>query len=312
MAARWLRTAPASAEWRPQIMRILISNLQNETLPLGTRARLVAAFYLSNDPSTLKLFKHLLVSKSPTIRQVALLGSGALGSSQLINDVLSLLADSVPAVRYTACMALAATPVEAALNAVVQVLLSGDEEIRQAAAESLAQIQPDGHKVLEEAATVEDLLTRRASVFGLMQVHEPWALKTLEKIAIEDGQWVVRNAAGQALDFLQQKTPLVPTSLPKPSDSPWMLTFASKLGMGILPGQPATDVLLAVLKSGTVEEQIAALHYLRDQANEGIIGAIYNLLYTGHDDLQEAILHALWWIAASGTKLPSPVQFGLG
>jgi HEAT repeat protein len=84
------------------------------------------------------------------------------------------------------------------------------------------------------------------------------------------------------------------------------------MGLGILPGQPATEVLLAVLKSGSVEEQIAALHYLRDQPDEGVVGAIYNLLYGNVDDVREPALHALWWMAISGAKLPSPTQFGLG
>ncbi len=312
IAARCLRDAPANSEWRAHIMRILVSLLQNETLPLGSRARVIAAFYLSRDPSTMKLFKQLLVSRSAVVRQAALLGCGAMGTPQLINDILGMLADPIPAVRYTACLALAAVPVEAALNAMVEILLSGDEEIRQAAAEALAQIPPDGHKVLEEAATVDDLLTRRAAVFGLFQIHESWAQKVLEKIAVEDGQWVVRNAAGQALDALQQTTPLLPKSLPKPSESPWLITFASRLGMGLLPGQPATDVLLSVLKSGSVEEQIAALFYLREQADEGVIRSIYDLLYSGQEEVQEPVLHALWWIGATGFKLPSPAQFGLG
>lgn len=312
IAARWLRDAPANAEWRPHFLRLLVNLLQNETLPLGSRARLIAAFYLSRDPSTAKLFKQLLVSRSAVVRQVALIGCGALGNPQLINDILGMLVDPVPAVRYTACLALAAVPSEAALNAVVEILLSGDEEIRQAAAEALAQIEPDGHKVLEEAATVEDLLTRRAAVFGLLQIKEPWVQKVLEKMAVEDGQWVVRNAAGQALEALQQTTPLLPKSLPKPSESPWLLTFASRFGMGILPGQPATDVLLSVLKSGSIEEQVAALYYLREQADDGVVRAVYEILYSGQEELQEPGMHALWWIAATGYRLPSPTQFGLG
>jgi hypothetical protein len=111
---------------------------------------------------------------------------------------------------------------------------------------------------------------------------------------------------------LQQTTPLLPKSLPRPSESPWLITFASKKGMGLLPGQPATDVLLSVLKSGTLEEQIAALYYLRDQADDGVLRAIYELHYSGQEMLNEPVIHALWWIAISGYKLPSPTQFGLG
>lgn len=312
IAARWLRDAPSSAEWRTQVMRNLVGIIQNETLSLGVRARMIAAFYLSRDPSTARLFKQLLGSKSATVRRAALMGCAAFGSAQLINDILPLLADSEAVVRNTAALTLAAMPSEAALNAVVQVLLSGDEDIRQAAAEALAQNKRDGHQVLKEAAEVDDLLTRRAAVFGLMQVHEPWAREFIEKMAIQDGQWVVRNAAGQALEVLQQTVPAIPKPLPRPSDSPWLITFASKLGLGLTPGQPATDVLLAVLKSGSIEEQIAALYYLREQSDEGVAASLYGMYYSGVSELHEPTLHALWWMAITGVKLPNPIQYGLG
>lgn len=310
-AARWLRDGQPSAQWRSHIMRTLVTYLQNETVPPGMRMRMVAAFYLSEDPMTGKLFKQLLGSPSPIVRKAALLGLGALGSQQHINDILDMLADTDPDVRYCACAALAAIPGETALNAVVDVMLTGDEEIRQAAAEALALNPVEGRNVLEEAAGVEDLLTRRAAVFGLLQIGDSWAQKVLEKIAVEDGQWVVRNAAAQALETLQKRSAIIPNPMPEPSESPWLLAFASKLGMGILPGEPATDVLLTALKSGSVEEQIAALHYLREQPEEGVVGAVYQLLYSDQTHIVEPALQALWWMSATGARLPSPVMFGL-
>jgi hypothetical protein len=66
------------------------------------------------------------------------------------------------------------------------------------------------------------------------------------------------------------------------------------------------------MKSGSVEEQIAALHYLREQADDGVVRSIFDVLYSGQEELQEPALHALWWISATGYRLPSPSQFGLG
>jgi HEAT repeat protein len=311
-AARWLRDAPPQAAWRSKLMRALVSLIQVETLPLSIRARLVGAFFLSRDPSTPRLFKQLLASRSPITRRAALLGCGALGNPQLIHDVLELLADLDPQVRYTACLALAAIPGEAALTAIGQVLLSGDEDLRQAAAEALARNKAEGHQALQDAAGLDDLLVRRAAVFGLLQVGEPWAQQLLEKMAVEDAQWVVRNAAAQALDTLQQTDQAIPRLPPPPSESPWLLTFASKLGKGIQPGQPATDVLLMALKSGSVEEQAAALTYLRDQPDEGVIQAIYHLVYGEQPAACEPAIQALWWMAISGAALPDSRQFGLG
>jgi HEAT repeat protein len=312
IGARWLRDAPANSEWRSFMMRALISLIQMESLPLGARARCIAAFLLSRDPATPKLFKQLFSSKSAVVRRLALMGAGALGNPQLIDDMIGLLADPVLEVRSTACLALVAIPGETSLNVLVNILLNGTEEARQAAAEGLALKGIEGQKLLEEAATVDDILTRRAAVFGLIQVQEPWARQALEKIAVEDGQWVVRNAAAQALETVQQSYITTPKLLPPPSESPWLLTFASKLGMGVLPGQPATDVLLQALKSGTIEEQISALLYLREQPDEGTVREIFNLVYSDQEELHEPALNALWWMSIGGFKLPSPQQFGLG
>ena len=304
-AARWLRDAPANAEWRFSLMRLLATHIQNEQIPFSIRVKMIAAFYLSRDPSAVKLFKQLLTSKSPLVRRMALLGCGAAGSPQCIDSILGLLADPCQEVRFTACMALAAIPEESALNAVIDILHSGDEEIRRAAAEALALHEAKGHQVLKDAAQDSDLLTRRASVYGLQRVAAGWAKKVLEQLAIEDGQWIVRNAAAQALDTLQSSTAALPAPLPTPSETPWLIAFASKLGMGVLPGHPATDVLINALKSGTTGEQEAALLHLQEQADETIITEMYQMLKNGPETMQEPVLNALWWIWISGKELPA-------
>lgn len=107
---------------------------------------------------------------------------------------------------------------------------------------------------------------------GLVQIREDWARQHLEKMAVEDKQWIVRSSAAQALITFDQPNPFVPQPLPAPSECPWLITFASRLGMGILPNKPATDVLLSALKSGAPEEQLAVLEYLRNEADDGVIG----------------------------------------
>lgn len=311
IACRWLRDAPMKADWRLLTLRTLLTLLQNDTIPFSMRLRFTAAFYLSRDPSTLKLFKQLLSSQSASLRRAALIGCGVLGQPPLIPDILGKLADPLPDVRYTACLAVSAIPAEAATNAVVEILLSGSEELRQAAAESLAFNKKDGQQLLEEAAVIEDILTRRAAVFGITQIHQPWAKQMLEKIAVEDSQWVVRNAAGNALEALQHIDPSIPRPLPPPSEASWILSFASNFGMGILPGSDAVDVLLRVVNSGSEEEQIAALSYLRNHPTETVITAIYELLYGNREAVQEAALRALWWISLSGIHLTTPAQYGV-
>ena len=312
MVARWLADAPASNEWRTHVMHNMAQILQNDAIPLGTRAKVAAAFLTSRDSATPRLFKQLLSHQSFYVRQIAILGCGALANPHYLTDILETLIDPEASVRTAACLALSAIPGDTALSGLVEILMQGDEDIRQAAAEALALNHMEGKQVLEELVGVEDLLTRRATVFGLVQIREEWSRKLLEKIAVEDGQWVVRNAASHALAEFQKPNSAIPSPLPPPSENAWMLTFASKLGMGIRPGHPATDVLLAALKSGSLEEQILAMMYLRTEPSEGVVAVLYNALYSDQSRLHEPSLTTLWLMMLSGFKLPSPTQFGLG
>jgi len=312
IVGHWLADAPVNTEWRSNVLRSFVSLLQNDTLSIGLRARVAAAFITSRDPSTPKLFRQLLTSPSDVVRQIAVIACGALSQPQMINDILELLVDPSPLVRNAACLAISAIPGDTALSTLVEIMMQGDEDSRQAAAEALALNASEGKQVLEEISVVEDLLARRAAVFGLVQVKGEWARKLLEKIAIEDGQWVVRNAATQALDEISKPNPSIPRPLPPASENAWLLAFAGKLGMGIRPGSPATEVLLAALKSGTIEEQEAALSYLRREPSDGVVSAVYNLLYGEQEKLHEPAMVALWWILLSGFEIPSPAKFGLG
>jgi hypothetical protein len=80
--------------------------------------------------------------------------------------------------------------------------------------------------------------------------------------------------------------------------------------VGISPGAPATDVLLAALKSSNIEERLGALSYLKRTPSDGIIKQIYGAMYTDDPELREAAFLTLWEIGASGYKLPHPTQFG--
>jgi HEAT repeat protein len=188
--------------------------------------------------------------------------------------------------------------------------LQGDEELRRAAAEALANDPAEGYAILKEGATLADIMLRRAVVHGLARTGQPWAIEILQHMQVEDDQWAVRNLASQ---YLEQKTdPRVPHKLTPPSEAAWLIAFAGKQGTGIPRGGPATDILLNAFKSGNTEERLAALPYLKRVANEGILGALYNGMYGDDPEVREAAFCVVEEIGANGTKLPHPNQFGLG
>jgi HEAT repeat protein len=272
----------------------------------------MAAFVTSGDPGAATLFRQLLSSRSFELLPLAALGSGALKDVKAIEALEELLQTPAGAVRRAICLALVAIGTEKSLESVARALLQGDEELRRAAAEALANDPVEGHAMLKEGATLADILVRRAVVHGLARVGQPWAIETLQRMQVEDDQWAVRNLANQYLEQMQHIDSRVPRPLPPPSDSPWLIAYAGKQKMGIPRGGPATDVLLNAFKHGDTEERLAALPYLKRVANEGIIGALYQAMYGEDPEVREAAFQAVDELAADGVKLPHPNQFGVG
>ncbi|HQF62948.1 MAG TPA: HEAT repeat domain-containing protein [Anaerolineaceae bacterium] len=307
---RWLNDAPATAEWRSPFMRRLVQLMQLEDLPRGYRARLFAAAITSNDPSVGQLARQLLRSNSGIVRQLAALTLGALQDERAIGDLTALFRDPDPTVSIAATIALAAIENETALESIARALLEAEEDIRLVAAEALATRAPDGHAILKEAIELSDIVSRRAVVMALARVREPWAVTLLEKVAVEDGQWVVRNAAQQALETRGDDNPYIPHPLPPAHEASWVLAFAGKQGLGVSPKEPPFPVLMSALRTGTPEEQIAAMRYLRVMPEEYAIKEMYGRFHGDQGPLREAALYALWMLAISGAPMPPPEKFG--
>jgi HEAT repeat protein len=207
-------------------------------------------------------------------------------------------------------MALVAIGSINALESVAHILLNGDEDIRRAAAEALANDYVEGHAMLRDGITLKDIILRRAVTYGLGRVNEAWAVETLQKIQIDDDQWVVRNAATELLESKTSAGSLAPRKLKGPSESPWLIEFAAKQGVGVSPGVPATDVLLLALKSGDAETRLGALPYLKSTPNEGVLAQLYEAMYSDDSELREATYNILWELGTAGVKLPHPSQYG--
>ena len=220
-----------------------------------------------------------------------------------MDGLIVLLANPDQMVRKAACLALVAIGSQPALEAVTKVLINADENSRRAAAEALANDRQEGYEILKDGSDSEDILIRRAVVFGLSRIREPWASEILEKMRIEDGQWIIRNAAAQAIEAFQGQDPYLPQLLPPPAQSPWLVEYAANQGTGIPGGSDAREVLLSAFHSGREEESLAALEYLRLIPEPDVIGPIYKSIWSGTGPVREAALVVLWEFAASGVTL---------
>jgi hypothetical protein len=312
VAARWLRDCSGTPAWKIRVMRSLVEMVQSDILAYGIRQRALTALLCSLDANLPGLFKQFLGSKSLPSVQLAALGCGALRDAKLTPDLINLSGNLNPGVVNCTCLALVAIGTQSAIEEVARILLTGDELVRRAAAEALASHPAEGYAILKDGSVLSDLLVRRAVVYGLARVKETWAIEILEKMRIEDGQWVVRNAAAQAIEEIQKPNPSRHKLLPPPAQSPWLISFAAKQGLGIAGNSPAIDILLLALKMGNEEERLAALEYLHGVPKPEVIAAIFETAYNANGVIRETAMNILYDFAAGGVTLPAPAVFGLG
>ncbi len=308
---RWLRNASPEASWRIVVLKRLTSILQTEPSPLGLRAQALTALASSGDVEIPALFRHLLQAPKTATRGLAALGCGYLQDTAAVPHLVKLLRDDLFVVR-AACLALVNIGTKPALEAVASVLLGGDEEMRQAAAEAFANHPAEGYEVLKDGSTVDDLLVRRAVIFGLRRVRQEWAQEILFQMQIEDEQWIVKDAAGQALEELRLPDPSIPRPLPELENTPWLVAFASQHGLGISSENTALQMLQRALQEGNEDEKLAALDAIRQRGETEVFPSIYHALYDPNPAVSQAAFLTLWHISALGVDIPPPAQYGLG
>jgi len=311
-AARWLRDSPRNAPWRGKLFGTLAAILQTEGIPLSLRGQAMAAFAVSNDPSAATLFRQFAATNSFELVHLAVLAAGVMKDVKAIQVLERALGAPSLSVRRASCMALVAIGTNDALEVVARTLLTGDEEVRRAAAEALANNLGEGHAMLRDGVTHSDILLRRSAAYGLGRLDEPWAIEALQKIQVDDDQWVVRNAATEVLDARTNIADRAPHKLKAPSECPWLIEFAGKQGVGISPGAQATDILLLALKSDDAEARLASLPYLKFSPSEGVVTQLYGAMYKDDPELREGAFNVVWELGTSGFKLPHPSQYGFG
>ncbi len=310
IASRFLKDSPLESRWRVNLMRRLVYLIKQDTIPLGLRMSFMAVAVASRDTSLSVLFKQLFTSPSPDVRRISALGAGVARDRNVTQELIRMMGDHSLEVRCAACLALANIPGSVSWQAIIDALIKGEEHLQQVAAECLAASGEKGHDVLRNAVTFDNLLVRRAAVIGFSQVREKWCVSLLEKIAVEDGQWVVRNAASQALEMIHQKNVYIPRHFPNPDSAPWLVQFAARQGTTLTEGEFPKAMLVQALANGNQEEKLAALNYLRFVTDENSLKAFYDIFYAAQTPQRESVFQYLWWMVMCGVRLPSPVQYG--
>ncbi len=285
----WLSNSNKADNWRALTMRKLAKLIQNDVYSAGLRYRALAGLATSGDQDVATLFRHLLTSDSAEVRQMGALGAGYLMDVEAVPELSVKLYDPTPSVRRAACLALVNIGTDEALEQTASALLHGDEDLRRAAAEAFANHPNEGHPILKDGATLDDLLVRRAVVFGLLRIREDWALQLLQEIQMGDEQWVVRNAATQALEEMDNLDAAVPVPQPPLHELPWLIAYAGEKGKGVTSGKPAQDMLRQALKDGSEEERQAAMEQIYRDPDTGMIIDMMHILYGTGPELRRLL-----------------------
>ncbi|HSG25510.1 MAG TPA: HEAT repeat domain-containing protein [Anaerolineales bacterium] len=301
----WVKYAPKGSAWRNNFLRSLAATLQDENLPLTLRARLMSSLAFSGEGGIASLFKQMISSETYSVRWLGVLGCALLRNRTVVGQLGDLLYDPSIFVSRAACLALVTIGTEQALELVTAALLQANDQVRRAAAEALAQHPLEGHPVLKDGASVEDVQVRRAVVFGLARVREEWAEEILARLQTEDSQWVVRNAAIQTVEDMKLAKLSVPEALAPIHEVPWLIAFAGEKGMGLAPGQAGWDLLVDALREGNEERQLAAMYiYRRTPSEANVAVPVLKEIMSGPEgEIREAAYYTLWHLRAAGVNL---------
>ncbi len=304
--ARWLSYAGTKATWNGGLLKQLGAMLIAPNQYPLTRERVAAALIGTRDKKTLFVFRQAARNANPQVRILACLGMGAIGENEATKDLSALLNDQVIDVQLAAGMGLGAIGTDEALEDMVIALTEGSEQLRQAIAEALAANPVEGHPILFDAITHEDMMLRRAAAFGLRRLKSIWSVTALYRAFLEDEQWYVRSAAQQAFQDIQGYEQRGPRNYPTPQELDWLSAWAAKRGEGIPSGEGGVQLLINALQEAEPDVRALSAQILGQTGQLGAAKALYNALRDRQEEVRSSAHRALSDLELqSGKPLPA-------
>ncbi len=302
----WLGDAPSNAAWRGEVFKRLTAALLAPSQFPTIRERAMAALVSSRDKNVLFILRQALRSTDADVRRLACIGLGGLGETDAIKDLGPMLTDPDAAVQLAAGMALGAIGTEAALETMLGGFVNGEQALRQAVAESLAAVPGEGHAILRDAVSSEDMMVRRAAVFGLARIKAAWALALLYRSLLEDEQWYVRNAAEEAFREAEGLEATGAMRHPEADSLTWLIAWAADKGEGVPTGDNARQVLIRVLQEGDPAARVAAARTLAGLGHVPALKPLYAALKDKDNTVRAAAYEALGSLQTRlGEKFPA-------
>ncbi|MBI5669028.1 MAG: HEAT repeat domain-containing protein [Chloroflexi bacterium] len=291
--ANWLAYASGDVPWRNLYLKALGNLLIAPTQHPYLRERAAAALLTTRDRNAAVVFRQAIRSPQPRLKQIAALGLGAMGNPDAVTDIVPLLDDDDSETQLAAGLALGAIGTEEAIEALVGAFTEGSEQLRQAVAETFAAIPEEGYPILYDAIQDQDMLLRRAAVFGLRRVRAPWALTAIYRAFLEDSQWYVRSAAQMAFQELQYGGDRGVKGYPLPDALPWLAEWAAQRGENLPAGEGAMHMLMRALQEGEPETRQLAAAVIGQMGLASVGKTLYAALRDRQADIRDTAYRAL-------------------
>jgi HEAT repeat protein len=272
---------------------------------------MLALLITSRDPNVGFVFRQGLRSSDKIGRMLCAFGLGAFGDPDTVVDLSAGLSDPEEEVQIATTLALGAIGTKAAIDYLIEALLTGSEVLRRAAAEMFATDPAgEGHEILREALDEErmpDVSMRRAAVYGVRRVGMDWAVELLVNTLRNDSHWLVRTAANDAVEALQSPSEmLLPKALPELDQVDWLVAWATGRGMDIPPGPEGVEMVIRALQEGEETVRIAAAQLLGVMGRAESIKPLYAMLQDDSPAVRDAAHRALGQTqVALGIPLPA-------
>lgn len=295
------------AETKDILLKTLFLGIQNEDLPCGLRLNLLLSILMHSVNTRSILLRELSRSKSEFVRQIAALGIGFIEDENLLSNLETLLEDEMIMVRGSAFYALAQFDQAESIHQLTDALMYGDEETKLLAAGAISSCH-EGYEILKKAAKTKDILVRRAVVQSISNVQADWVVPFLTQISVEDDQWIVRNAAVNSLEKIQKGSSIAIHPLLPPSEASWLIQIASARGTGIPAGRAPIALLLEILNTGSIEEQLGSLDYLKLIPEREVLKTIYQKFIGTENPVREKAYYCLWLMQQLGSNIRSVVD----
>jgi len=293
---------PDDSKSKDYLLKFMTKEITENRL-LETKQRLAVLLATSGEEKTSSIFRYLLSSPDADVRRVAILGCGYLHDTKSVESIINLL-DDQKEIGQAACLALVNIATPQALESVAHALLTGDDNLRRAAAEALANHPQEGYPTIKDASELDNLNVRYASVYGLKRIEEKWSMDILEEMRIEEDEWVVRDAAQEAFETLRGVSPFTPSPLQPIPEVPLLKSYASDHDIELKSTQDKYQMLLNILSTGSIEQKFTALYYIQMKGFGSVFPDIYDCLWGDNEEIQRTAANTIWHLSLTGMDIP--------